>query len=153
MDWTKTGWTKRNWTKNGSTASHIYSMRFARNDSSLSYFESDKKIHLIVTSFYRYNLKIHFSCFIFFGHSVRKKGEGTREVCMLTHLCRPVRSTFAARETQSLWQQMLNAPVGINGLTREKIPVSVTTNSMVPFLIFFLWFFRSESRKNLLVLK
>ena len=54
-------------------------------------------------------------------------------VC-LTHLCRPVRSTFAVRETaslgimgapeipslcremQSLGQQMLNAPVGINGL-------------------------------------
>ena len=52
----------------------------------------------------------------------------------LTHLCRPVRSTFAVRETaslgimgeprvpqlcretQSLGQQMLNAPVGINGL-------------------------------------
>ena len=26
-------------------------------------------------------------------------------------------STFAVRETQSLGQQMLNAPVGINGLT------------------------------------
>ena len=34
----------------------------------------------------------------------------------LTHLCRPVRSTFAVRETASLGQQMLNAPVGINGL-------------------------------------
>ena len=45
----------------------------------------------------------------------------------LTHLCRPVRSTFAVRETaslgimgQSLGQQMLNAPVGINGLTWTK---------------------------------
>ena len=34
----------------------------------------------------------------------------------LTHLCRPVRSTFAVRKTASLGQQMLNAPVGINGL-------------------------------------
>ena len=33
----------------------------------------------------------------------------------LTHLCRHVRSTFAVRETQSLGQKMLNAPVGING--------------------------------------
>ena len=57
----------------------------------------------------------------------------------LTHLCRPVRSTFAVRETaalgimgapevpplcretQSLGQQMLNAPVGINELNRELI--------------------------------
>ena len=56
------------------------------------------------------------------------------EIDNLTHLCRPVRSTFAVRETaslgimgapevpplyretQSLGQQMLNAPVGINGL-------------------------------------
>ena len=35
----------------------------------------------------------------------------------LVHLCRQVRSTFAVRETQSLGQQMLNAPVDINGLT------------------------------------
>ena len=34
----------------------------------------------------------------------------------LTHLCPPLHSTFAARETQSLRQQMLNAMVGINGL-------------------------------------
>ena len=34
----------------------------------------------------------------------------------LTHLCRTVRSTFAVRETASLGQQMLTAPVGINGL-------------------------------------
>ena len=32
----------------------------------------------------------------------------------------PVRSTFAVRATQSLGQQMLNAPVGINGLHRYK---------------------------------
>ena len=38
------------------------------------------------------------------------------EIAALTHLCRPVRSTFAVRETASLGQQMLNAPVGINGL-------------------------------------
>ena len=35
---------------------------------------------------------------------------------VLTHLCQPLRSTFAVRETQSLGQQMLNATVGINGL-------------------------------------
>ena len=39
---------------------------------------------------------------------------------ILTHLCRWVRSTFAVRETQSLGQQMLNAPVGINGLRNQK---------------------------------
>ena len=38
-------------------------------------------------------------------------------VHILTHLCRPLRSTFVVRETQSLGQQMLNATVGINGLT------------------------------------
>ena len=37
----------------------------------------------------------------------------------LTHLCPPLRSTFAVRETQSLGQQMLNATVGINGLIRS----------------------------------
>ena len=34
----------------------------------------------------------------------------------LTHLCPPLRSTFAVRETASLGQQMLSATVGINGL-------------------------------------
>ena len=42
------------------------------------------------------------------------------EYTRLSHLCRPVRSTFAVRETQSLGQQMLNAPVGINGLTENE---------------------------------
>jgi len=38
---------------------------------------------------------------------------------ILTHLCRPVRSTCAVRETASLGQQILNAPVGINGLNEN----------------------------------
>ena len=37
----------------------------------------------------------------------------------LTHLCPPLRSTFAVRETQSLRQQMLSATVGINELIRR----------------------------------
>ena len=44
---------------------------------------------------------------------------------ILTHLCRTVRSTFAVRETQSLGQQMLNAPFGINGLTKPYFTINV----------------------------
>ena len=39
------------------------------------------------------------------------------ESFVLTHLCPPLRSTMAVRETQSLGQQMLNATVGKNGLS------------------------------------
>ena len=43
-----------------------------------------------------------------------------KETIILTHLCPPLRSTFAVRETQSLGQQMLNVTVGINGLMIKK---------------------------------
>ena len=44
----------------------------------------------------------------------------------LTHLCPPLRSTFAVREMASLGQQMLNATVGKNGLMLKEFPISVT---------------------------
>ena len=50
------------------------------------------------------------------GRHIRKGLHDAAGKSLLTHLCRPVRSTFAVRETASLGQQMLNAPVGINGL-------------------------------------
>ena len=43
-------------------------------------------------------------------------GVDTLGLQALTHLCPPLLSTFAVRETASLGQQMLNAPLGINGL-------------------------------------
>ena len=48
-------------------------------------------------------------------------------VC-LTHLCPPLGSTFAVRETASLGQQMLNATVGINGL-KGHTPLRVFTST------------------------
>ena len=44
----------------------------------------------------------------------------------LSHLCRPLRSTFAVREIASFGQQMFNAPVGINGLQDNKASVFIS---------------------------
>ena len=70
-------------------------------------------------SFYTY---VYFFIYFYFGGLHNQNG------LSLTHLCRPVRSNICCprdcvsrhnggtRETQSLGQQMLNAPLGINGL-------------------------------------
>ena len=51
--------------------------------------------------------------------------------CTQSGLIYPVRSTFAVRETASLGHQMLNAPVGINGLR------NITSNRVCYYTIIY----------------
>ena len=69
-------------------------------------------------------------CFIAFGRVGGKQKLSLSDGCVdhatvvheLTHLCPPLCSTFAVRETASLGQQMLNATVDINGLIEPPSP-------------------------------
>ena len=94
-------------------------------------------------------------CYKFFFLLYRKQCVGKHYMIpdWLTHLCPPLRSTLAVRETasldirgaprvpplcretQSLGQQMLNAPVGINGLTSKCMALDYFIMHGLPYRI------------------